>query len=527
VIASSVEILYDGTDITQHVMASTARFDMLMGAAPGSCEMTVVDRDRTLSFTTGKELFLKVDGQYMWGGYVTSVTRKFAFPVVDTSIDVSQRLWVIRGVDFNILFDKRVLRNPANYLAQLPNFTGDTFDGELIEEALTSSKYFDIPSGFDVTAEVDNVAYPFDPEIPGVNAGGDPSRIGAWPQQGTPMRKFFQELVSISGAVYYFAADKKLHYKALEDVEARWGFSDDPNNLGITSDPGYQAATIGFREIDANEDGSVIVNDALIWGGSEWSGTGGTVFARETNTDSIADHGRWQIAETHFGEDGYLLESGVTARARAIVRGEPGAAADGVEKGLLFPQWNITLTWFAHDVPRIGTAPDHLKAGDIVHIILETFAPYDQFLPLRSLSISFAALTPPVGSYDAADKISYPQFRGSFSLQPGDPYTLWRFLMARGAATNQAAIAVVSGSDPAPFGALFSGEPTPVTDGVETVFNLPDDRGYIAGTMDLYIDGLLLRRGIDYTESDPENGEITLVSAPADTSWLWMVCRTT
>ena len=523
-IPSTVEILYDGDDITSHVMFSSAHFDMLMGGAPGTCEMTVVDRDQVMSFVTGKEIQLIIDGEYMWGGYLTSVTRKFAFPVVDTTDvpEVSQRLWVLRGVDYNILFDKRVFRNPSDYLHQPPNFGGDEYDGALIREALTANKYYDF-SGFDVTSEVDDVMWPFDPEIPGENTGGDPTRVGAWPEQGSPLRRLFADFIRTSGAVYYINADKVLYYKALEDVEARWGFSDDPNNAGITGATGYQNATIGYREIDASEDGSVIVNDALIWGGSEWSGSGQTVFARETNTDSVDTHGRWQMAETHFGELGFGIQSGVTARARAIVRGEPGADADGVLKGLRFPQWNINLTWFAHDVPRIGVAHDHLRAGDIVHILIDTFAE-EQILPLRSLSISFAALTEPDGTFTPDDEIAYVVFRGTFSLQASDPYTLWRFLSGRRATTN--AVSTVDGSNPAPYGSIFSDEPEPATDGSTLVFDLPDDRGYIAGTTDVYVDGLLLRRGIDYTESDPDNGEITLVEPPESTSWVWIVCRT-
>lgn len=529
-VAARAQVLYDETDITIHVMPSSARFEMLMGAAPGSFEFTVVDRDQTMSFITGKEVRLRIDGVSIWGGYVTSVTRKFAFPAVDTTVpeDVSTRLWVLRGVDYNILFDKRVLRNPSDYYHQLPNFTGDTFDGALLREALDDSKYFDIDESFDVTSEVDDVAYPFDPEIPGVNPGGDPDRIGAWPTQGTPMRKIFEDFVQISGAVFYFNANKTLYYKALEDVEARWGFSDNPNNGSIDSDPGYQDVTIGPRSVDANEDGSVIVNDALIWGGSEWAGeAGGTVFARDTNTDSVDTHGRWQVGEVHFGERGYKRIDGVTARARAIVRGSPGADASGQLKGLLHPQWNISLTWFAHDVPRIAGVADHLMAGDIVHINLETFG-IEQLLPLRSVIITFAGTTIPVGAYSpTVDEIAYVQFQGSFSLQPSDPYTLWRFLRRRGAGGLQAPITTVDGDNPSPYGAIFSGHPEPDTDGTTTVFDLPDDRGYITGTTNVYRNGVFLRRGIDYTESDPGEGEITLATAPGPTTWLWVVCNVT
>jgi hypothetical protein len=534
--ASTVEVLYDGTDITNHVMVSSAHFDSQINASPGNCEMTIVDRDQTMSFVTGKSLQLIVDGVPLWGGYLTSVTRKFAFPAVDTTEpdEVASRLWVLRGVDHNVLFDKRFLRRPQDYYHQLPNFDGDKYDGYLLRHALQyvgaidAGRYFDIDATeFDVTSQIDDVAYPQDPEVEGVNPGGDPDVKGAWLQQGTPMRSTFQDFANISGAVYYIGPDKTFYYKSLEDVVARWGFSDAPNNASITGASGYQNATIGFREIDATQDGSVIVNDAMIWGGSEWAGEGTTVFDREVNQTSIDTHGRWQTAETHFGEQGFKRQAGVSARARAIVRGEPGADAAGTTKGLRYPQWNIGMTWFAHDVPRLAGVPDHLRAGDIVHIMLETF-PVDQILPLRSLSISFVGTKRPTGAYDPdTDEIAYIAFRGMFSLQNSDPYTLWRFLRSQRRTQSLLALATVEGSDPAPYGALFTGAPIPATDGSTTVFELPDDRGYITGTSYMYLDGLLLRRGIEYTETNPTNGMFTLNTAPSGTSWLWVSCRTT
>jgi hypothetical protein len=213
---STVEVIYDETDITAHVMPVSAHLEMLMNAVPGQFELTIVDRQRTLNFVTGKELVVKVDGVALFGGYVTSVTRKFAFPVVRTDdlSKVTQRLWVLRGVDYNILFDKRVLRNPTDYLHSLPNFDSSTYDGALLREALTASKYFDVPSGFDVTTEIDDVSSPF--------LRGSTAAEGAWPQQGTRMRELFEDMSRFSGAVFYIGADKVFRYKALEDVEARW-----------------------------------------------------------------------------------------------------------------------------------------------------------------------------------------------------------------------------------------------------------------------------------------------------------------
>ena len=527
-IPSTVEIIVGGTDLTNNVLPSSARFEGQMNAMPGSCEFVVRDREQVLSFVTGDEIEMKLDGADYWGGYVSSVTMGY-FTIVDTAnpAGVQVRKWTIRGVDFNCLFDKLVIRNEADYLHAIVDPTAGAFDGELIRYALTDALYYDIDPAFDVITDVDDITPPALPAV---------SSTWAWPEQGSKLRELLNDLRLFSGAVFYFAAGKKLFYKALEDVESRWGFSDAPNHAAITGAAGYQGATIGFREIEAVESGGPagMVNDAFIWGGSEWSGSGGTVFAREENTTSITAHGRWQMAETHFGETGFKTQDGVDARADVIVNGGPveELPVGAYDPGLKFPQWTITLLWNAFDVPRLAAVPQHLRAGDLVYIDLETFgdgSPLQKVLPLRSVTTTFVGVKEPSDpDYDPADdEIAFAQIRGTFGLQPNDPNTLWGFLLNLPTRTAQRVVApaTVDGSNPAPYGALFTGEPEPATDGVETVFELPDDRGYIVNTTELYHDGLLLRRGIDYTESDPENGEVTLTVAP--TEWLWIVCRTT
>ena len=511
---SEILISVAGVDITQHVQPAETRFNQLINAQPGDFTIVVRDKEQALEFTVGAEVQVLLDGAELYGGYVTSVVRKFAFPVVDTATraagDVRERQWVLRGVDFNILFDKRVLRNPTDYYHQLPNFGRATYDGTLIREALTDQKYFDVDDAeFDTTTEVDNVARPFDPENESIS--GD----GAWIQQGSTMRQFFEDLVQFSGAVYYIAPDKRFHHKALEDVVAEWGFSDVPD--GTTR--------IGFRDLDATEEGgpSTMVNDALIWGGSEWSGSGQTVFARETDTDSVDDFNRWQVGEVHIGETGYKLQSGVNARANVIVNGAPGAVGGDPNRGLRFPQWNVTLTWFAHQVP----SSDHLVPGDIVNIDLHVFGDLELFLPLRSLELTFPAQ--PSEGNTPETPLTFAQFTGVFSLQLSDPYTLWRFLLQqRNRMDRPQAFAVAEEGEPSSFGARISAEPTPTPDGSEVFFYLEDgDRGYIAGTTEVYLNGLRQRRGIDYTETFPNDGEIEFAVAPETGDELWLVCRIT
>jgi hypothetical protein len=601
---STVVIRYDGTDITNDVMPAAARFETLMNAAPGSMSMTVRDKLQVYDFVTGKEITCEIDGVLMWCGFLTRVQRKFAFPAVDTTApgQVKSRLWVLTGVDLNILFDKRILRNPLDYLHQLPGFTSEDVDGALIREMLTAEKYFDLDDGeFDLSSQIDDTDatrtyftrtngsissgaltvtvddvdvippfFPFhavikDDPVTGGNreivkvtgltglvlnivrasqpdwylgtptsavAHGDNSWFqhfapGAWKEQGSTLRAQIEDLAQFSGAVYYFAADKTLHYHALEDEEARWGFSDRPNRNAITASPtSYQGATYGPRELDAVNDGEILVNDALIWGGSEWAGTDGqTVFARRENAPSEAEHGRWQTAEIHFGEEGFKTQRGVDARAVVIVEGGAtltGASA-GFNPGLAYNQWNVTLGWFAHDVPMISGQRDHLIAGQLVHIELQVFEvdgfPLEQILPLRSMAISFPATK--------GNAESWVKFDGTFGLQIGDPFTLWRYLLGvtkRGGAN--AIVSAVDADKPAPYGSILSVEPIPATDSTTTVFYLPDGRGYIAGTSEMYVSpGNRLRRGIDYFESNPVGGQFIFPSAPDGSDWLWVVCR--
>lgn len=517
-LASNIQILYNGvTDITNHVVADPASFVAQMNAQPGMFELQVRDPDLEFDFITGKTLDLLVDGVPQYGGFLFGVTRGFFFPAVDTT-DLAQvvRKWSLRGLDYNVLFDKRVLRNPADYLHQLPNFTGGTMDGVLIREALTASKYYDVPAGFDVTSEVDDVAPPFI----------DVANPGAWPQQGSPMRELFESFSRLTGAVFYIDAAKRFHNKAIEDLESRWGFSDRPNRDVVTASPAeFQGATYGFREGDFTSDGSRITNDAMIWGGSEFSGDGATVFAREVNATSVTDHGLWQLGEARFGEKQFMIQSQVDERADVIVNGGAITELPGGEAfnpGQRFPSWQITLSWLSKDVPRIAGVPDHLVAGQLVTFVLYSFGadelnPLILTLPLRSLSMDFVALE------EGGD--AHVKFTGRFGLALDDPYLLWGYLLGNRSRIVQA-VATTDGSSPAPYGAYFSGPPDEAPDGVRTVFSLPGDTGYIGSTSEVFKTGLLMQRGVDYSESDPSAGQITFTSAPSPADWIWITCRT-
>lgn len=498
---SEIVITIDGVDRTSSCLVHETNFEQSMGAEPGTFQISIKDPEQNLSFITGKEITLDIDGQRQFGGYITQVSMGHFFDADDTG-DVdsyTKRKWTLRGPDYNIIFDKRIVRNTNDYTQHI-NLT-DQYDGALLRRIVND--YADMAdyttSGIEDIAEID----------------------GDVIEQGSKLRKWFEQYQTFGGAVWYAGPSKNLIYVPFEDVEKRWGFSDTPNNDAITVSPNeFQGSTIGFRAMEAVEDASAMVNDAIVWGGSEWAGPGAVVYARVQHAGSIAEHNRWQLAETHFGERWYKIQDGVDRRADVIVNGAPGATLEGVLRGLRYPQWTMNFTWFSDDVPRLSGTADHLVPGDIVPIELAVFDTIKLF-PLRSLRITFP------GAFETPDPDDHlVQFDGVFGLNPSDPFTLWKFLLKRGTPIiNQSSIVSVNNDSTASkLGSFYQGQPSPLPDGVETVFAIPFP--YIPSLIEVYLNGLIQRRDTDYTESDANNGEFTMVAAPFSDDNLWIEART-
>lgn len=506
---SGVAITVGGTDVTDAVIWDRVRFSTQMNAEAGDFEMTLRDLDHSLSFTTGADVTLAIDGVTMFGGWLTEVSNTYALSAdyITNAGTYEKRFWILRGVDYNVVFDKRVLRNTSDYLHQPPNAAGSTMDGDYFQTGM--STYFDLSDFTFTDATIENVHT--------ISANG--THPYAWPQQGSKLRDLFDITAKRYGALFYAGADKAIYYKAFESVFSRWGFSDVPNNASITAASGFQDAYYGFRDVEAVEDGSVIVNDAMVWGGSEFAGTsGGTVFARVTDATSITDHGRWQLGEVHFGEEGYGIQDGVDARADAIVNGPPGADTLNQQKGLRYPQWNFRFTWYAHQVPKISGTPDHLIVGQLVTLDLEVFGVL-KVLPLRRLSISFPQVP---GITDE----TYVQFDGEFSLNYQDPWTLWSAILKAQRKTVREIMSVTTDdSTSTVFGAYgrFSSSITPTPNGSHQDFALPF--GYIPGTLEVYVSGLIQTPDTDYTETNNEAGTFHMAVAPA-AGTLYVKCRT-
>lgn len=472
-------VTYDGNDITSNVLFESATFTTVARGEPGQFEFRVKDPGSSLSFATGKEVTFSLNGTKVFGGYIMQIGRTFAFPDKTTG----SRIWVLRGTDYNILFDKRVLRNEADYLSHLPKVPATKMDGAAIKYAIEG--YTDLAELY--TDTIDNVDY----------YNNDGVTVGAYPQQGSTVRELMTDPAFKSGAVYYISADKHLHYHGLESSVALWGFSDDPDRVN----------TFPMHEVDVTEDGSLMVNDALIWGGSQFAGSkGGTVFSRVQSPSSISAHGRWQHAEANFGGEGFGTYAQVNARAKAIINGPGGTDIYNQQKGLMYPQWAISATWWLHDVPSLPVP------GYLYTIELTGFG-VTKVLPLRTMTMTFPELAP--------DGKAYVQMRGEFSLNVHDSYSIWSYLRSN---SKKIVTAVVSSTDDDSTSTVYGayGSFTNITSQGGLVYKLPF--GYIPNTLMVYAGGLAISPKTGFTETDNVAGTFTLASAPAGA--LYATCRT-
>ena len=119
------------------------------------------------------------------------------------------------------------------------------------------------------------------------------------------------------------------------------------------------------------------------------------------------------------------------------------------------------------------------------------------------------------------------QFDGFWSLQLTDPYTLWSYLLAKQTVGTRAYSTSDLNSTTTTYGSFGQFEPQPAPNGTETVFDLPNNIGYLANTTQVYVNGILQTKDTHYTESDPDAGEITFLGAPQADDQLWIICRTT
>jgi len=350
---SVISLLYDGYEIIQDTIIEGAYFESIAGGRGGQCRFSVKDSgnidgdeygfpsDRVPAgiaetapamFRTGREIELRVDDQLVWSGVTTAVSREFFFDVDNTSdISTHQRFWAIEGMDWNVLFAKRVVWNVASPTEPLPSFEGIEQDGDVVRQIM--SEFMDL-SGDDISdAGVQTVgllspfAEPFNVGNPGDQWGGIMNRITA-----------------SNGAIYYIDPDKVLQYRDVEIATAPFTLSDKPS---------ADVNAVGYRDMMFWLSGDNLANDVLIWGAGK--GSEEMVFARVTDDETQDLYGLWQYGE--FASDIWKQET-VDLRADSYVYGSPSS-----RRGHRDPLPTITVTVFQPG----------FRVGQVVNFITHVF----------------------------------------------------------------------------------------------------------------------------------------------------------
>lgn len=343
---STVEIRLDGSDVTDSVIFADAEFTQQANGQPGTARCRLRDPNHTLHPRAGQTLTVDVDGVRVWGGWALRVSPGWFFAVDDTSDpQETERVWVLEGVDYNILFSKRFLINKAHPTKMTPLYPAGTPDDQIVLDIV--ARFLELAGDGISTSGVTHVGTPNPDQAGNVGNPGE-----SW---GTSMTLISQP----TQAVFYIDPRKILRFVDIETVTAPFALSDTPDSVD----------SFGYREMEIINDGTNLVNDSLVWGAGAHS-TPDIRFKRVQDEDSIGAHGRWQRGEFTTA---LFTPSGVNDRARSFVYGSPQSKRGGKDDSIQV----VCVTY------RPG-----LTAGQIVSFTSTIFG-YSDNLPIRRLGIRF------------------------------------------------------------------------------------------------------------------------------------------
>lgn len=256
-------------DITGDVVWSQTTFTQTAKTGPGAFQITL--RGNHPEFRSGEEIHFEIDDLRQFGGWVTGVERGYFFE------DAVEPRTILRGTDYNILFDRLAVRNyPAELIAHADtrimlgpyrrwaDFEQGTLDSEMIDTVFNDYVLPDLPVGFDYTSGVDTI--------------DTPAPVTAWamPQSGSTLRRFMQSVSQITSGVWSIDATMTLQYHDRETVTAPFPITD--GRGGISS-----------SNLRVTRDISNMVNDVIVWGTLATTVEGDIIYWREQG-----DLGYWE-----------------------------------------------------------------------------------------------------------------------------------------------------------------------------------------------------------------------------------------
>lgn len=290
----AIVIKVGGVDVTPIVIYEDAEFTTRASGQPGSFHFRVKDVARTHAYITGAEVSVDVGADRVFTGYLTTISHQYFFPVTRTDLHLPERALVLEGVDINVLFTKRVVANLGDPSFGIAEYAAGTFDTVIIADLIAN--FLDLSGdSLDTSSLVDHVGSPV-PDFKGVVA-----------QAGDYWNQAMNQIVLLTGAIYYIDPDRKLVHTDVDTPNAPYKLSDTPGPDGA----------LGYRELELLTSGTDLINDAMVWGVGN-SPSQQPTFARVEDATSIADHGRWQWGD--FRQD-LFQQASVTHRAESMVYG--------------------------------------------------------------------------------------------------------------------------------------------------------------------------------------------------------------
>jgi hypothetical protein len=448
------EIQRTWVDITGDCIWSQTDFTQMARTGPGT--FTITMKGAHPEFVGGEEIHFEIDDLRVFGGWVSSVEKGYFF---DAAVAPKT---VLHGTDYNILFDRLVVRNwpwefanhhktggNAGPYRNWPAFKKGTMDDAMIEYVFQTYLLPDLPMGFDYETGVFPIATPA-PESPWV-----------MPDPGSPARVFMQSVSQITSGVWCIDPYMVLQYHDRETVTAPYPLTD---GLG----------GISCRALSITTDISQMIDDDLIWGT-----LGKTIEGEIMVTHEVGD-GHWRerywlaaIASVQQYIQNLLADASRTTaqnkeltvyRARlaaykknlAAARANPEASSYALygfwqygefRQDIFHQKWldiRARAILLRYDDPiMMATAtvwdPGY-QAGQVVNVKSSVYG-IDINLVIRQLHISFTVAKEPVGERYYA----LPQYDLTMGLDPESPWNIYDFLPYPGMSTPGLGMDVTGG----------------------------------------------------------------------------------
>ena len=448
------EIQRTWVDITGDCIWSQTDFTQMARTGPGT--FTITMKGPHPEFVGGEEIHFEIDDLRVFGGWVSSVEKGYFF---DAAIAPKT---VLHGTDYNILFDRLVVRNwpwefanhhktggNAGPYRNWPAFKKGTMDDAMIEYVFGNYLLPDLPMGFDYETGVFPIATPA------------PESSWVMTDPGSPARVFMQSVSQITSGVWCIDPYMVLQYHDRETVTAPYPLTD---GLG----------GISSRALSITTDISQMIDDDLVWGT-----LGKTIEGEIMVTHEIGD-GHWRerywlaaIASVQQYIQNLLADASRTMaqnkeltvyRARlvaykknlAAARATPEASSYALygfwqygefRQDIFHQKWldiRARAILLRYDDPiMMATAtvwdPGY-QAGQVVNVKSSVYG-IDINLVIRQLHISFTVAKEPVGGRYYA----LPQYDLTMGLDPESPWNIYDFLPYPGMSTPGLGMDVTGG----------------------------------------------------------------------------------